>query len=62
MKTEQQARNSADNSEHKVLALIEFFFATEDVEKIYDAIYDNQVEVNDFTDMIDDVKFTEKEA
>ena len=61
MKSEQQARNSRDLSDCKVMAVLEFYVG-EDAEKVYEAIFDNQVEVNDLTDMLDDIKFTEKEA
>ena len=58
MKTEQQARNSRDNSDEKLMAALEYFLTTEQASDIYSAINDPIYEVGDIIEMLDDYTFT----
>ena len=62
MKTEQQARNSRDISDEKIVAVLEYFLSLHEADEIYNDIFDNQVEVSDIVDKLDSYRFTEKEA
>lgn len=61
-KTEQQARNSRDISDDKIVAVLEYFLSLHEADEIYNDIFDNQVEVSDIVDKLDSYRFTEKEA
>ena len=58
MKTEQQARNSRDTSDEKLMAALEYFLTTEQASDIYSAINDPIYEVGDIIEMIDDYTIT----
>ena len=58
MKTEQQARNSRDNSDEKLMAALVFFLTTEQASDIYSAINDPFYEVGDIIEMLDDYTIT----
>ena len=58
MKTEQQARNSRDNSDEKLMAALEYFLTTEQASDIYSAINDPFYEVGDIIEMLDDYTIT----
>lgn len=58
MKTEQQARNSRDNSDEKLMAALEYFLTTEQASDIYSAINDPLYEVGDIIEMLDDYTIT----
>ena len=59
MKTEQQARNSRDNSDEKIVAVLEYFLSLHEADEIWNDIFDNQVEVADIVDKLD--KFRDSE-
>jgi hypothetical protein len=61
-KTEQQARNSRDISDDKVVALLEYFLSLHEANEVYNAIYDNTVTVEELIGLLNDYTFTEKEA
>ena len=62
MKTEQQARNSRDNSDEKIVAVLEYFLSLHEADDIYNDIFNNEIEVSDIVDKLDSFRFTEKEA
>lgn len=61
MKTEQQARNSRDISDDKIVAVLEYFLSLHEADEVYNDIFDNTVTVEDLTEKLDYI-FTEKEA
>lgn len=60
MKTELEARNSADTSDEKLMIVLEYFLSLHEADEIYDAIYDNQFEVEDVTQLLDKYKNNEE--
>lgn len=61
-KTEQQARNSRDMSDDKIVAVLEYFLSLHEADEIWNDIFDNQVEVADIVEKLDKFRFTEEEA
>lgn len=61
-KTEQQARNSRDISDDKIVAVLEYFLSLHEADEVYNDIFDNTVTVEDLTEKLDSYRFTEKEA
>jgi len=53
MKTEQEARNSPDNTEKKLFAVLEYFL-TKGVNEVYNAIGDPQFEVEDVIGLLNE--------
>ena len=62
MKSEQQARNSRDLSDDKIMAILEYYLSLHEVDEVFTAIFDNQVEVADVIELIERFEFTEPEA
>ena len=58
MKTEQQARNSRDTSDEKLIAALEYFLTAEQASEIYGAINDPLYEMGDIIEMLDDYTVT----
>ncbi len=58
MKTEQQARNSRDNSDEKIVAVLEYFLSLHEADEIYSDIFNNEVEVSDIVEKLDSFRFT----
>jgi hypothetical protein len=58
MKTEQQARNSRDNSDEKIVAVLEYFLSLHEADEIYNDIFNNKVEVSDIVEKLDLFRFT----
>ena len=58
MKTEQQARNSRDTSDEKLIAALEYFLTAEQASEIYGAINDPLCEMGDIIEMLDDYTVT----
>jgi hypothetical protein len=61
-KTEQQARNSRDISDDKIVAVLEYFLSLHEADEVYNAIYDNTITVEELIGSLNDYTFTEKEA
>lgn len=53
MKTEQQARNTRDNTDEKLMQVLEHFLSLHEAEEIFDMINDPQVEVSDVIEMLE---------
>jgi len=60
--TEQQARNSRDISDDKIVAVLEYFLSLHEADEVYNAIYDNTITVEELIGSLNDYTFTEKEA
>ena len=61
-KTEQQARNSRDNSDDKIVAVLEYFLSLHEADEVYNDIFNNAVTVEDLIEKLDTYRFTEEEA
>lgn len=53
MKTEQQAKNSPDNTEKKLFAVLEYFL-TKGTNEVFNAISDPQYEVSDVIELLNE--------
>lgn len=53
MRTEQEARNSPDNTEEKIMRVLEHFLSLHEATEIYDMISDPQCEVSDVDAMLE---------
>ena len=58
MKTEQQARNSRNASDEKLMAVLEHFLFPQQAENVFKAINDNQIEMADIVEMLEQMQFT----
>ena len=61
-KTEQQARNSRDISDDKIVAVLEYFLSLHEADEVYNDIFNNAVTVEDLIEKLDTYRFTEEEA
>ena len=52
MKTEQEARNSKDMTDEKMLYVLECFLMPDDAQEMFEAIKDNQLEIDDIELML----------
>lgn len=53
MKTEIESRNSSDNTDDKLIAVLENFLSLHEADEIFNMINDNQFEVSDVKNMLD---------
>ena len=53
MKSEQQARNSRDNTDEKLMAVFEYFLSLHEADEIFNMINDPQFEVDDVIERLD---------
>ena len=58
MKTEQQARNSRDNTDDKLMAVLEYFLSLHEADEIFNMINDPQFEVDDVIERLELMDFT----
>ena len=58
MKTEQQARNSRDNTDDKLIKVLEHFLSLHEADEIFNMINDPQFEVADIIERLDLMDFT----
>ena len=58
MKTEQQARNSRDNTDDKLMAVLEYFLSLHEADEIFNMINDPQFEVADVIERLELMDFT----
>ena len=58
MKTEQQARNSRDNTDDKLIKVLEHFLSLHEADEIYNMINNPQFEVADIIERLDLMDFT----
>lgn len=58
MKTEQQARNSRDNTDEKLMAVLEYFLSLHEADEIFNMINDTQFEVADVVERLELMDFT----
>ena len=58
MKTEQQARNSRDNTDDKLIKVLEHFLPLHEADEISNMINDPQFEVADIIERLDLMDFT----
>ena len=58
MKTEQQARNSRDNTDDKLMAVLEYFLSLHEADEIFNMINDPQFEVADVVERLELMDFT----
>ena len=58
MKTEQQARNSRDNTDDKLMAVLEYFLSLHEADEIFNMINDPQFDVADVVERLELMDFT----
>ena len=58
MKSEQQARNSRDNTDEKLMAVLEYFLSLHEADEIFNMINDPQFEVDDVIERLDIMTIT----
>ena len=58
MKTEQQARNSRDNTDEKLMAVLEYFLSLHEADEVFNMINDPQFEVADVIERLELMDFT----
>ena len=58
MKSEQQARNSRDNTDEKLMAVLEYFLSLHEADEIFNMINDPQFEVADVIERLDIMTIT----
>ena len=58
MKSEQQARNSRDNTDEKLMAVLEYFLSLHEADEVFNMINDPQFEVADVIERLDIMTIT----
>ena len=58
MKSEQQARNSRDNTDEKLMAVLEYFLSLHEADEIFNMINDPQFEVANVVERLELMDFT----